>query len=45
MKEKKEGQQKKRTKKEMTSKTKARTIIVDKWERKKYSQECDSETI
>ena len=29
----------------MTNKTKARTIIEDKWERKKYLQECDSETI
>ena len=34
-----------RTKQEMTNKTKARTIIEDKWERKKYLQECDSETI
>ena len=34
-----------RTKHEMTNKTKARTIIEDKWERKKYLQECDSETI
>ena len=24
---------------------KARTIAEDKWERKKYLQECDSETI
>ena len=29
----------------MTNKTKARTIIEDKWERKKYLQECDSGTI
>ena len=34
-----------RAKQEMTNKTKARTIIEDKWERKKYLQECDSETI
>ena len=34
-----------RTKQEMTNKTKARTIIEDKWERKKYLQKCDSETI
>ena len=34
-----------RTKQEMTNKTKARTIIEGKWERKKYLQECDSETI
>ena len=29
----------------MTNKTKARTIVEDKWERKKYLQECDSDTI
>ena len=29
----------------MTNKTKARTITEDKWERKKYLQECDSKTI
>ena len=29
----------------MRNETKARTIIEDKWERKKYLQECDSETI
>ena len=29
----------------MTNKTKTRTIIEDKWERKKYLQECDSDTI
>ena len=34
-----------RIKQEMTNKTKARTIIKDKWERKKYLQEYDSETI
>ena len=34
-----------RTKQEMTNKTKARIVIQDKWERKKYLQECDSETI
>ena len=34
-----------RTKQEMTNKTKARTVMQDKWERKKYLQECDSETI
>ena len=34
-----------RAKQEMTNKTKARTIIEDKWERKKYLQECDSGTI
>ena len=34
-----------RTKQEMTNKTKARTIVEDKWERKKYFQECDSDTI
>lgn len=34
-----------RTKKKMISKTKARTIAEDRWERKKYSLECDNETI
>ena len=34
-----------RTKQEMTNKTKARTIIEDKWERKKYLQERDGEII
>ena len=34
-----------RTKQEMANKTKARTILEDKWERKKYLQKCDSETI
>ena len=29
----------------MIDKMKARTIAEDKWERKKYLQECDSETI
>ena len=36
---------KERTKQEMANKTKARTIVEDKWERKKYLQECDSDTI
>ena len=27
----------------MENKTKARTIVDNKWERKKYLQECDSE--
>ena len=34
-----------RTKREMANKTKTRTIVEDKWERKKYLQECDSDTI
>ena len=34
-----------RTQQEMANKTKARTIIEHKWERKKYLQECDSDTI
>ena len=34
-----------RTKQEMANKTKARTIVEDKWERKKYLQECDSDII
>ena len=34
-----------RTKQEMANKTKARTIVEDKWERKKYLQECDSNII
>ena len=29
----------------MANKTKARTIVEDKWVRKKYLQECDSGTI
>ena len=29
----------------MINKTKARTIAEDKWERKKYLQECDSNTM
>ena len=29
----------------MANKTKARTILEDKWERKKYLQKCDSDTI
>ena len=28
----------------MANKTKARTIVEDKWERNKYLQECDSDT-
>ena len=36
---------KERTKQEMANKTKARTIVEDKWERKKYLQKCDSDTI
>ena len=34
-----------RTKQEMIYKTKTRTIAEDKWERKKYLQECDGNTI
>lgn len=34
-----------RTKQKMISKTKARTIAEDRWERKKKSLECDSDTI
>ena len=34
-----------RTQQEMANKRKARTIVEDKWERKKYLQECDSDTI
>ena len=34
-----------RTKQDMANKAKARTIVEDKWERKKYLQECDSDTI
>ena len=34
-----------RTKQEIINKTKARTIVDDKWVRKKYLQECDSDTI
>ena len=34
-----------RTKQEMTNKTKARTIVEDKWERNKYLQECNTDTI
>ena len=29
----------------MANKKKARTIVRDKWERKKYLQECESDTI
>ena len=36
---------KERTKQEMANKTKAKTIVEDKWERKKYLQECDVDTI
>ena len=32
-------------KQEMINKTKARTIVEDKWGREKYLQECDSDTI
>ena len=35
----------KRTKQGMANKTKARIMIEDKWERKKYFQKCDSDTI
>ena len=35
----------KRTKQKMIDKMKARTIAEDKWERKKYLQECDSDTV
>ena len=34
-----------RTRQKLTNKTKARTIIDDKWERKNCLQECDSDTI
>ena len=34
-----------RTKQEMANKTKASTIVEDKWERKKYLQECDSDAM
>ena len=34
-----------RTKQEMTSKIKARKTVEDKWERKKYLQECHSDAI
>ena len=34
-----------KTKQEMANKTKARTIVEDKWERNKYLQECDSDAI
>ena len=33
------------TKPEMKDKTKVRTIGEEKWEKKKYLQECDSDTI
>ena len=35
----------KRTTQELKNKTKARTIVKDKWGRKKYLQKCDSDTI
>ena len=34
-----------RTKQGIANKTKARIIIEDKCKRKKYSQECDSDTV
>ena len=34
-----------RKKQEMINKAKARTIVKDMWERKKYLQESDSDTI
>ena len=34
-----------RTNQEMINKTKVRTIAEDTWERKKYLEECDSDTI
>ena len=34
-----------RTKQEMVNKTKARAVVEDKWKRKKYLQECGSDTI
>ena len=34
-----------RTKQQMKNRTKARTIIEDKWERRKYLEERDSEAI
>ena len=45
MKEKKGKSNKERTKQKMANKTKARTIVEDKWERNKYLKECDSGTI
>ena len=33
------------TQQQMANKTKARTIVEDKWERKKSLQKCDSDTI
>ena len=32
-----------RTKQKMTNKTKARTIVADKWEINNYLPECDSD--
>ena len=34
-----------RTKQKTISKTKGRTIAEDRWERKKYSLECDNDII
>ena len=34
-----------RKKQQIANETKARTIVEDKWERKKYLQEYDSDTI
>ena len=34
-----------RTKPKMANKTKARTMVEEKWERKKYLHECDIDTI
>ena len=34
-----------REKQEIINKTEARTIVEDKWERKKYLQECDTDKI
>ena len=45
MKEKIDKSTEERAKQEIINKTKARTIVEDKWERKKYLQECDSDTI
>ena len=45
MKEKKGKSNKERTKQKMANKTKARTIVEDRWERNKHLKECDSDTI
>ena len=42
---KQESQLKKEQDRKMANKTKSRTIVEDKWERKKYIQECDSDMI